>query len=251
MDCLSTFAGEQSTGHPPSWTSKGQGSQTQLLGPGLKSGVRGPAQRLSNRFMTKQCTSKVAYWTSFMRTDWKDFGISLRSIVLALWMCGGCALVQAASKPAYIPWSDTGRLQGAPDGDTLSVVTESHGLIKVRLAGVDCPERGQSHWKSARVQLIMIAGRGVVRLRCHKVDRYRRDVCSIATTSGDLGAALLRAGLAWHYKRYMHEQSPQERDLYASLESEARSRRVGLWQDPMPMPPEECRRLRREGQHCR
>jgi endonuclease YncB( thermonuclease family) len=58
----------------------------------------------------------------------------------------------------------------------------------------------------------------------------------------DAGLALITSGLAWHFKRYAHEQSEEERERYAFAEEEARARRAGLWRDPNPVAPWEWRR---------
>ncbi|MCA1851697.1 MAG: thermonuclease family protein [Beggiatoa sp.] len=48
--------------------------------------------------------------------------------------------------------------------------------------------------------------------------------------------------MAWHYKRYEREQSPEDRVAYARAEETARAERRGLWRDPKPVPPWEFRR---------
>ena len=52
----------------------------------------------------------------------------------------------------------------------------------------------------------------------------------------------VRAGLAWHYKKYQKEQSPEDRALYSAMEVEAREVKRGLWHDPAPVPPWEHRK---------
>jgi endonuclease YncB( thermonuclease family) len=163
----------------------------------------------------------------------------------------GVSLVAHAAGGAHEPWTEKGSFQSAPDGDTLKVLTAKHGLVIVRLAGVDCPEHSQRHWRTAKAHLVAMVGSSQVTIACYKTDRYNREVCKVRTAAGDLGAGLLEAGLAWHYKSYQSEQSPDERDLYARLELKARERRIGLWQEPDPMPPDVCRKGRRTGEKCR
>ena len=50
----------------------------------------------------------------------------------------------------------------------------------------------------------------------------------------DAGLAQITAGLAWHHKQYAQEQTPEERERYASAKLAARARRAGLWSDPNP-----------------
>lgn len=144
-----------------------------------------------------------------------------------------------------------GQFVAAPDGDTVHVQTADRGLVKVRVAGVDTPERGQAYWRVARAHLISFTDNKQVALDCFKKDRYERDVCRVSVNGQDLGASLVAAGLAWHYKQYESEQTADERKLYAELENSAREKRIGLWQEPDPMAPNICRKKRRAGGKCR
>ena len=58
----------------------------------------------------------------------------------------------------------------------------------------------------------------------------------------DTGLAQVTTGLAWHYKKYERDQSEEDRHRYADAETEARARRLGLWQDPAAAPPWDWRR---------
>ncbi len=55
----------------------------------------------------------------------------------------------------------------------------------------------------------------------------------------------VKAGFAWHYKKYQHEQSAEDRQLYADAENQARNNGLGLWRENNPNPPWEYRRLYR------
>ena len=52
--------------------------------------------------------------------------------------------------------------------------------------------------------------------------------------------------MAWHYKKYQREQSPQDRVKYSDAELEARRHKDGLWSDPNPTPPWEYRQAERD-----
>lgn len=147
--------------------------------------------------------------------------------------------------------AEQGQFVAAPDGDTLHVQTETRGLVKVRVAGIDTPERGQAYWRVARAHLISFTKNKPIALDCFKKDRYERDVCRVAVNGEDLGASLVAAGLAWHYKEYQSEQTPEERKRYSALEVLAREKQIGLWQESDPMPPGICRKVRRAGGKCR
>jgi endonuclease YncB( thermonuclease family) len=147
-------------------------------------------------------------------------------------------------------WSDTGTYVRSADGDTLAVKTSQHGLITVRVAGVDAPERDMRFAEDSTRFLRSFVRGATLKLDCRTIDRFGRHVCEVRKGDQDLGASLVGAGLAWHFKRYAHEQSPANRELYAKLENEARAKRLGLWADLDAMKPEACRHFKREGLGC-
>ena len=75
-----------------------------------------------------------------------------------------------------------------------------------------------------------------IEARCHKKDRYGRQVCVVFVGLRDVGLEQIRAGFAWHYKAYQHEQRTHERLVYGQEEENAKASRVGLWKDAMPVP---------------
>ena len=81
-----------------------------------------------------------------------------------------------------------------------------------------------------------------VEARCHKKDRYGREVCAVFVGLRDVGLEQIRGGMAWHYKAYQHEQPTQERLVYAQEEENARASGIGLWKDAKPVPPWEWRK---------
>lgn len=144
------------------------------------------------------------------------------------------------------------------DGDTLSARCGT-GIagqrITVRFDGIDAPERHQPYGRRARQALAGLVLRKEVTLDCPKVDRYGRSVCTVTVApasapSGprtlDAGLAMLNLGMAWWYRSYADEQTPQARGQYAFAEAEARARRVGLWRDAEQVAPWEWRRIERE-----
>ena len=70
-------------------------------------------------------------------------------------------------------------------------------------------------------------------------------MCRVWVDRRDVGLAQVSAGLAWHYKYYQQEQTPEERAAYTRAEDDARLSRLGLWADPKPVPPWEWRAERR------
>ncbi len=146
---------------------------------------------------------------------------------------------------------------GVTDGDTLKARCGAPGhyeALRVRLRGIDAPETRQPFGTRAKVAMSELVYMKDADLDCPRLDRYGRSVCrvKVAPRSApggprtlDAGLALVTAGLAWWYRDYAREQTPQERGQYAFAEQEVRARRAGLWRDPDAVPPWEWRKARR------
>ena len=76
---------------------------------------------------------------------------------------------------------------------------------------------------------------------CPKRDRYGREVCKVFVDGQDIGLQQIVNGMAWWYKEYAKEQTPEDRDAYEHAETMAKLRRFGLWADTTPVPPWEWR----------
>ncbi len=131
------------------------------------------------------------------------------------------------------------------DGDTLTVLDDQHQQHKVRLAGIDAPERSQAFGKRATMELASLTKNKRVLVDWTKTDRYRRiigvvwvtpDNCTICKPL-DTGLALIGDGLAWHYRAYERDQTVNDRRDYRQAETDARARHAGLWIDADPVPP--------------
>ena len=151
---------------------------------------------------------------------------------------------------AAAPQSLEARVVGVTDGDTIKVLDANHVEYKVRLAGIDAPERDQPFGQRSKQSLSNAVMGQPVRIEWSKQDRYGRLVGKVwvapptpdcRTTACpktlDVNLAQLTVGLAWHYKEYQHEQTPEDRGRYAFAEQEARARHAGLWADPDPTAP--------------
>ncbi|MFX0200221.1 MAG: thermonuclease family protein [Candidatus Hodarchaeota archaeon] len=113
--------------------------------------------------------------------------------------------------------------------------------VKVRLHGIDCPEKKQAFGTNAKQFTSDMAFGKEVTVRIQTTDRYGRAVGVVVLPDGkNLNWELVGAGLAWWYRKY----SPDDRTL-ERLETEARAAKRGLWVDESPIPPWEWRRGKR------
>ena len=134
-----------------------------------------------------------------------------------------------------------GRVVRVVDGNTL-VVDHGGQRHRVRLSGIDTPERDQPWGDSAtREMRRLVAGRDVS-VDWYKKDRWGRLIGNVYVGGEDAGLLLVERGMAWHYKRYAIEQKASERVAYATAERGAQAAKRGLWSDPKPIPPWEWRR---------
>jgi endonuclease YncB( thermonuclease family) len=126
---------------------------------------------------------------------------------------------------------------GISDGDTVTVLDALHAQHRIRLTGIDAPEKAQPYGDASKRHLSNMVFGEVVTVEYEKHDRYGRIVGKIMKNGHDASLEQLRAGLAWHYKQYQREQSRADRNAYAEFEHEAQQAHAGLWRDRAPVPP--------------
>jgi endonuclease YncB( thermonuclease family) len=141
-----------------------------------------------------------------------------------------------AEKPHY---ELTGEVVKIADGDTLTILDGSKTQHKIRLAGIDAPEKGQAFGTKARENLAAKVFRQNVRVEVIDVDRYHREVGRIYLSDQFINLEQVREGYAWRYPQY------DKLGEFTAAEIDAREHRRGLWADSEPTPPWEWRRLKR------
>lgn len=181
-------------------------------------------------------------------------GIKLKAIntLALLWVTAGfilpgCTTDASPTDPSTI---ETCKLEGkiikVTDGDTVHVLDDEQQTHKIRLAGIDAPELGQAYGQAARKFLAKQVNQKTVCVDWHKRDKYQRLVGVIKYEGRDVNLNIVKAGYAWHYKKYQKEQTPPDRILYAQAETEARSDVIGLWSEPDPIKPTDWRKGKKE-----
>ena len=166
----------------------------------------------------------------------KLFKLLILIVVIAI-NIAGCKNVEVNEPVAAV----VGKVVKVVDGDTLHVYSNK-GTYKIRLSGIDAPERGQAYGKRAKEHLeFLVAGKQVIAIVESK-DRYGRYVASVKVHSKDVCAEMLTAGYAWHYKQYDNNK------YYDELQREAKKAKRGLWLDKKPQAPWEYRKEQRAGQ---
>lgn len=150
---------------------------------------------------------------------------------------------------AILCWSLTvaaevlnGTVVGISDGDTITVLDKLSKEHKVRLMGIDAPEKSQPFGNEAKQTLSNYIYKKEVSVDYKKLDKYKRIVGKVTLDGQDICLQMIRDGMAWHYTEYEKEQSKTDRDLYSEAELKAREAKVGLWHQADAVKPSEIRR---------
>lgn len=134
--------------------------------------------------------------------------------------------------------SFTGRTIDVADGDTITVLNQNNESVKIRLAGIDCPEGSQVHGNKAKQFVVSKVSGKRVRIFPDTIDRYGRTVALVLINGENLNEQLVANGHGWVYKKYCTADYCND---WLKLEETARAAQVGLWEDRNPQPPWEWR----------
>jgi endonuclease YncB( thermonuclease family) len=109
------------------------------------------------------------------------------------------------------------------DGDTVKVLDHNNHQLRIRLASIDAPERGQPYGKKATELLSSMIGNKRVQLTCPKKDYYKRWICTIHYQGIDINKSMVEKGGAWVYRKYYSGKE------YIASEDKAKANKIGLW----------------------
>lgn len=131
----------------------------------------------------------------------------------------------------------TGKVVSVSDGDTIKVLHDGKEE-KIRLYGIDTPEKGQAFGqKAGGITSSFVAGK-IVDVEPKDTDRYGRTVAMVNVDGVVLNEIIIQKGYAWVYPQYCKESVCAE---WSEIESLARDQKMGMWVDPHIMPPWEWR----------
>jgi len=128
-----------------------------------------------------------------------------------------------------------GKVVSIHDGDTITVLSGKE-QTKVRLYGIDTPEKKQDYGQRSKQFLASLVAGQVVEVEPKGKDRYRRTLGIIHYKGQDINAQIVLNGYAWAYVKYSR--------IYVDQEKTARENKRGLWQSSDPTPPWEWRKGR-------
>ncbi len=142
----------------------------------------------------------------------------------ALLLIAGCDR-QDPNKPPAGPYT----VAEVFDGDSFNLNSAKNTVVRVRIAGIDAPEKGQPYSTKARESLETLLKSGEIQLMPVKKDRFDRWVANVSVANEDVGMTQVQRGYAWFFRRYQSDLSESMQKRYADAEQEAKRQRIGLW----------------------
>lgn len=123
------------------------------------------------------------------------------------------------------------------DGDTIEVLDSENNKIRVRLFGIDAPEKKQSFGNKARGFLASLISGKEVQIFIMGEDRFKRNLGVIMSEGKDINKEMVKNGYAWAYSKYSKDYILDQADAHAF--------KLGLWSEENPQSPAEFRKQKK------
>lgn len=129
---------------------------------------------------------------------------------------------------------------GVKDGDTILVLDKDNNQSTLRLAEVDCPEKGQPFGKNAKqFTSDLVYGKQIQYYKTNS-DRYGRTIAKVYFNNDQyLSEEIIKKGYGWWYYQYSNNEN------LGVLEAKARALQLGLWSGNETVSPWEWRKAKR------
>jgi endonuclease YncB( thermonuclease family) len=133
-----------------------------------------------------------------------------------------------------------GRVVKILDGDTYDLLVSDEQVFRIRMNGIDAPEKGQAYGQKAKEYLGQLCFKQTIRVQWYSKDRNGRYIADSYLPDGrSLSLEMIRAGYAWHFKKYSGDT------ILSNAEIKARQQHIGLWVDTKPETPWDYRLKRK------
>lgn len=129
----------------------------------------------------------------------------------------------------------TGKIVRVSDGDTVVLLDSTNTQHKIRLDGIDCPERAQDYGTKATDFTKNLCAGKYVKVDVAGIDKYKRVLGVLWVDGANVNEELLKNGLAWQYK---YNNSAQ----YKIFENNARKKKLNIWSMSNPTAPWDFRK---------
>lgn len=141
-----------------------------------------------------------------------------------------------------LPSAFVARVIGVTDGDTVTVLTGSNRRVKVRLHGIDAPEKKQDYYQQSKQTLANLCYDQTVNLTVRDTDKYGRTVATLTLGGKNLNHEQIKRGMAWWYEKYAPEDIKAQ-----NYQEHAKFIKLGIWSKPSPTAPWVFRRKKGQG----
>jgi micrococcal nuclease len=132
----------------------------------------------------------------------------------------------------------TGKVIKIIDGDTFDLLLKANTTIRVRMNGIDCPEKKQPYFKNAKQALAINIFGKTISIVSKSKDKYKRTLADVYFNKEHINLKMVANGFAWHYKKY------SSNIILAKAELNARTKKIGLWSFPNPIAPWDFRKIK-------
>jgi len=128
--------------------------------------------------------------------------------------------------------NEEGVIINVVDGDTAHLLNDNQEKLKVRLHHIDAPELDQSYGKESKFALEQLILNKKVTVISDKKDKYKRLLGVISLDEVDVNLEMIKAGAAWHFKKYAKfDQAQEQYQIYDENEHQAKLKKIGLWKE--------------------
>ena len=151
-------------------------------------------------------------------------------------------LLSCKSEPVKASNIISGKVVKVADGDTITILNSQNKQIKIRLYGIDAPEKAQDFGNVSKEHLAnLVAGKNID-ATVIDIDRYGRSVSRINIDGKEVAEEMLKSGLAWLYTSYCKIPECKQ---WKELETQAKTAKIGLWSNPTSQEPWKWRKEHR------
>ncbi len=154
--------------------------------------------------------------------------VGAAALVLGLLGYGGLLPGGARDASTTLP-SGPYVIKAIHDGDSFNAQAGNNTLIRVRIAGIDAPERTQPYSQKAKAALETMLSSGPIRIEAVTLDRFDRWVANVYVNDIDIGLAMVNQGWAWYFRRYKDDLQTFQQIRFELAEQTAKQKRLGLW----------------------
>jgi micrococcal nuclease len=138
------------------------------------------------------------------------------------------------------PTEQYGKVIKITNGDTFTILLDNKTSLKIRMNGIDAPEKKQDDFKNSKQFLSNLIFGKRIKIIGTSTDKYKRTLADIFVEEEWINLKMVVAGFAWHYKKYSTNNE------LSIAESNARKNKNGIWKNPNAIAPWEFRKSQKK-----